>query len=736
MKLSRNEKLFGALSALTGFGLALKPLADPDNEWHLAAGRWMIENKSFIRFDPFSYTFNGKPWMSITWGHEIYTYLARALGGDALMVVATALLAALTLFSLFRAMATLVGDDTTSTRAALWSVIMAIGVSSQGRWGGRPEMWTHLCGSASIAVIVTYLSRIGTAGAWRTLKYLIPIQIVWVNTHGIFIMGPVFAAMALAATVADARWSDRARAKELVKPVALIALGVGAACLVNPRGLNGALFPFHLLKVLKSPIYAHAIPEATTPFDRGLWTNEAYELVVALALYLGCIVVGLWRDRHARAPRAVFAFGLVLWIGMAYVSVAAKRNIPLLVLWGAPFAAFGLWRFDLGRKKFIAATVALAVFAFGSQAPTLLATQSTLRTVGFRNVAMSGEGAAQFIESHHINGPSFATDAMANFFLRRLWGYRSYIDSRFAEVYDADHFQHYMNMLAAPAVLEAEVDARRIDNVIMGFNAPFTHATTQYLAGETKRWALVYLDGVAAIFVRRDAPAYQPWIARAEAERKTAVESFIANIAAEPLETVIGYGRALSIVGEGAAAKILFENATERAPRNSTAAAGLCNVQWMSCQGKDSETDRRCAAATYATCSEAIRLNADELPSLFTGALAALALGRPQSASALLERCLKIDPISFEAHWTLARVHAEVFKQAPNESSFATAVREYQVATQLRPNNAETLYEMAEFLDKAGNKADADLAYRQVLKLGAPTDVKKKIEDRFSKTKR
>ncbi len=72
-------------------------LADPDTQWHLATGRWMIENGALLRRDIFSYTFDGTPWIAKEWLSQLLlaaVYVVSGWNGVGLVTVAAPALAA------------------------------------------------------------------------------------------------------------------------------------------------------------------------------------------------------------------------------------------------------------------------------------------------------------------------------------------------------------------------------------------------------------------------------------------------------------------------------------------------------------------------------------------------------------------------------------------------------------------------------------------------------------------
>ena len=76
MKLSRLLVLIGFLAI---FAMATHMSIDSDTWWHLRSGQWMIENRSLITEDPFSYTRGGEPWQYPGLWVQVMMFLSRAL---------------------------------------------------------------------------------------------------------------------------------------------------------------------------------------------------------------------------------------------------------------------------------------------------------------------------------------------------------------------------------------------------------------------------------------------------------------------------------------------------------------------------------------------------------------------------------------------------------------------------------------------------------------------------------
>ena len=79
-------------------------------------------------------------------------------------------------------------------------------------------------------------------------------------------------------------------------------------------------------------------------------------------------------------------------------------------------------------------------------------------------------------------------------------GDKVYIDGRL-EVYDDEFYLAYMRGLQAPDVWQEQADRAEIDTALLDYCVPTHRRLIQWLNSDP-RWALVYVDEVAVVFVR------------------------------------------------------------------------------------------------------------------------------------------------------------------------------------------------------------------------------------------
>ena len=420
------------LLLIIGVAWCIRPVSDTDILWHLRTGEWMLAHGDVIRHDIFSATRLGCEWVSVPWLYEVMIARLHALlgwGGITLWQVAmlvvitlqTSLLVWLlrregragapvenvytTVSSLADAGARVPPKSCDGAMASRWdwrwpflSVPAALAVLLtlrllQMRINCRPEWFSYLF-IGSFLVLLTVArqnlkSQISNCKCSGLVLWLLPIlQILWTNTHGAFIIGPLLVwGYATAAWVMWGLARDHARAPVPMR-ITLVAILTTLACLATPYGLAGTFYPFHLFQVLTDPLYKTGIVEArpvdlSTALDSG---GLGYAFL-ACWVFAGLGLLGRVMEAVRQANREQLAArsdqfsvisepgrsfqpellrtarGLLVTtryilnlaesstlglgylfacVSMAYLSLSAVRNVPLLPLVVAPLVASGI----------------------------------------------------------------------------------------------------------------------------------------------------------------------------------------------------------------------------------------------------------------------------------------------------------------------------------------------------------------------------------------------------------
>ncbi len=335
----RADGLLVVALAILALLLGCYELFDTDVWWHLRTGRWILEHHRIPRLDIFTFSSADRAWIDLHWGFQVALAMAHALGGVPGMILlsATAASVAVTLAVTARRR-----DWPSWVVVLCWLPALALMAT---RFDPRPEVFSLVGLAAFLAVLLRVEDR--PAMAWA----LPIIQVLWVNVHGLFILGPIVLGcywLDRGARVMS-RWAADDSGREtppLWRHLAPASAAVVLATLVNPYGIRGAMLPLELLPKIADPSnpYKSYIDEfaglraavrdrmLTSPGIHFHIRVQVFLLLMTAWSFLPPAAWRLWRisiERSGRAgaPRSAWwALGLVVPCGLALV---AALGLPL-----------------------------------------------------------------------------------------------------------------------------------------------------------------------------------------------------------------------------------------------------------------------------------------------------------------------------------------------------------------------------------------------------------------------
>ena len=257
----------------------------------------------FVRTDLFSWTVRGAPVSTDQWLGQVALYGAYALAGW----WGIALVRVLAVVAL---MAFVVWNASLGVRrpAALALAALPALITTHVLWVDRPELLGLVCFAALLPLL-----RRGRAGDGRALVACVALVPVWANLHGSFALGAVL--VWLVCVEGAIRDATRRRV------YALTAIATAIATFVTPAGLGTWIAPgFHLLSPPRD-IQEWALIDPATP------------LGVAYIATLALVIVALFRGPRPGAR------DLVILVPVAFLSLTAVRQAPLLAIAAAPLFA-------------------------------------------------------------------------------------------------------------------------------------------------------------------------------------------------------------------------------------------------------------------------------------------------------------------------------------------------------------------------------------------------------------
>ncbi len=246
--------LFLALTFLLG----VFPLKDTDIYWHMRTGQIIRQTGQVPSTDLFTYTRPGAPWIDLHWVFQVGVSWLYEHGGVVALNLAKCAVTCLAVLILVTAR---------RREWPLWVMLLAwlpALLVLGGRIYVRPETLSLLYLSVFLAVLLHW-------DRYPALVAILPVvQLAWVNTQGLFVLGPIvlvfallgalFFALVNVALRRDAPGPGRWRWWRIV---GIGTLATFAACLCNPYGIRGAVFPIELAGTMTNKIFSDTIGELT-----------------------------------------------------------------------------------------------------------------------------------------------------------------------------------------------------------------------------------------------------------------------------------------------------------------------------------------------------------------------------------------------------------------------------------------------------------------------------------------
>lgn len=182
--------LFPALLLTAVAFLAVRPVADPDVWFHMALGRYVIQEHTLPRMDIFSSTASGHEWISSGWAASVLLYKAFDLLGPegtglALIVV---LLSGSAYLSVYFVAVRALGN-----RGTIILPLLAGILASSPRFTPRPDLWSQLLTAVVSLLLVTARGGL-VKWNWQLLA-LPPVVALWANMHAGFLAGLILVAV-------------------------------------------------------------------------------------------------------------------------------------------------------------------------------------------------------------------------------------------------------------------------------------------------------------------------------------------------------------------------------------------------------------------------------------------------------------------------------------------------------------------------------------------------------------
>lgn len=510
---SRLNLLLGKslLALLGGFAFlsVCFPVVNTDIWWHLASGRWILEQGAFPTADPFSAGAMGQKWTDVHWLFQAIAFGIYSAGGVLFLVLFKCLLFAAAAVFLLKAAEVSAGPRPTvpsrprcpRMRPLMVAWLCLLFVAGRSWVLARPIVFSLVF----IGVFLWALERFRRDGRRFPLLLLPLVQLLWSNTQALFILGPVIFLCVLAGEglshlavrlkIPGFKAEHNLPASALARLLRVFALVV-IACLLTPYGLEGLALPFKLLGRIDpayGQLFAHNVSENIPPWI--LERSGAHPVAAFKWIAVATFASFLLHLRRISLSR------LFLTAAMFFLALLANRNVLLFYFIAGPVTLINVASRSqkpgfFGRVQRSPVLVILAVGALGLQLGTTAKHEGSVARVA--PFTTPGESAA-ILKKRAGGGALFNSVRYGGYLIWALHPrWQPIIDGRLV-IRTAKQFSDYLLVLDQPGRFTTY-------HQNYDFQAAVLPATGRYRKlvrhlYDDPDWSLVYTDGTQALFV-------------------------------------------------------------------------------------------------------------------------------------------------------------------------------------------------------------------------------------------
>ncbi|MFC1809158.1 tetratricopeptide repeat protein [Candidatus Omnitrophota bacterium] len=317
---TRLYKFLIAIFFIWLIAVTLSPVRDGDIWFSLKSGEMMVQTRTVIDADIFSFTHEGMPWINRLWLFQVLCYLVFQLFSWNGLIIFKSVVIVLAFHVLLKPYY----KDKNLPFILIAALLGALLINFRMRV--RPEMMSFLF----LAINFYCLQEFRIKGKWRMLILLPFLKLLWVNMHGLYILGflldgACLVEMGVMACITKGEHRDNFKQKTIFLSTAIIA-SIGAL-FCNPFGLKGITVPFEQWDMLSKNSFFLNVQELIPTI--AYFTDKGISFPIFCGLVLCGAVIIMMLLRIIKVKLFPF-FPFITLLVFSYVSFKANRNLALL----------------------------------------------------------------------------------------------------------------------------------------------------------------------------------------------------------------------------------------------------------------------------------------------------------------------------------------------------------------------------------------------------------------------
>lgn len=451
--------------------------ADPDLWGHILFGKEILSSRAIPPADIYSYTAYGAEWINHEWVSEaLMFYIFNTFGSPGLLVGKTLIgLVIVTILSW------ICFNRKTNPLSYGIVLVTSVFIMSPG-FMTRPHLMTFLFTALFLLVIDLSLEK-----RMNILWALPLIMILWVNSHGGFIIGagilPVITVLEYISCFI------KKKNKNHLRGMVVWTLITEASMLMNPYG-------FKLLIFLSETL---SLPRSISEWNTVSLFDLSY---LRLKIFSICVILSFFIQRH---KSRYWEIGIII-VAMLFAFLH-QRHTPIFAILAAPFLAeklSGVENVIKRNNRYLSHSsyLILSIFIVCVIGYQLIITMNKYKKTGFNIIVdpnVYPVMAVQFLKMNNIKGNLLVPFDWGEYAIWKLYpDNRVSIDGRFRTVYPED-------------VIEAHFDGARSQE---GWNTLLKRYPTDIVLARrnlfyrgmitvnTDDWVYIYSDSISMIFLK------------------------------------------------------------------------------------------------------------------------------------------------------------------------------------------------------------------------------------------
>lgn len=451
---------------------------------HLLLGNIIVQTHTVPEINLLSYAYENYPFINSHWLSEaVFAIIHKCCSLNFLLLFSTLIVAIACLIQVL-----FVYKKSSAVSILLSSALYLFLISSRSDL--RPELFSMLFLSIFIAILYSFRKAQS-----KYIFFLIPIEILWVNMHIYFFVGPLLIFIFLL----DHLFTNKLKLSKSVKIFGITLIGALTATLINPNGLKGAIFPFTVLGSYGLPIIE----------NQSMFSLNYFFFDFAILAFLSSVFflfALLFLERKRTRPIDWFlstAFSLAaLLIYRNILLFAFTTFIPFTLCLNFFIKDALLFFKKLLPKKHLGVLTNLCLVCLMLILATAIVRNVSVKGFGFGNTDY-GEKTGDFLIKNKIKGPIFNTFDIGGYLASRVYPNLVYTDGR-PEAYPKSFFENiYGPMQENPQIFERENRKYKFNVLVLSHwdQTPWPNPLLEYLLSH-RLFSLVHIDSYSIVLLR------------------------------------------------------------------------------------------------------------------------------------------------------------------------------------------------------------------------------------------